>query len=110
MGLKERTEWIIPLLIFGVLFVPFFPVSLSPQAREHPKIILRGFDGIPLTVESKIPYSPKKTCGDCHDYFRITNGYHFQQGRTDGKGNIVINDLFDPAYPWNLSSGMFGKH
>jgi hypothetical protein len=110
MELKERTEWIIPLLIFCVLFVSLFPVSLFSQVREHPKIILRGLDGIPLTVESKIPYSPKKTCGECHDYFRITDGYHFQQGRTDGKGNIVISDLFDPEHPWNLSSGMFGKH
>jgi hypothetical protein len=108
--LREKTGWIIPLLIFGVLFVFLLPVSIFPQAREHPKVIIRGFDGTPLAIESKIPYSPKKTCGECHDYFRITDGYHFQQGRTDGKGNIVINDLFDPVTPWNLSSGMFGKH
>jgi len=108
--LKGKTVWITPLLTLGFLFVLLFPVSLFPQGHQHPKIILRGFDGIPLTVESKIPYSPKKTCGDCHDYFRITDGYHFQQGRTDGKGNIVISDMFNPNFPWNLSSGMFGKH
>jgi len=27
------------------------------------------------------PYSPKQTCGACHDYDKITRGYHFQQGR-----------------------------
>ena len=108
--MEEKKERIILLLILGILFVFLPPVFLFPQAREHPKIILRGFDGTPLTLESKIPYSPKKTCGDCHDYFRITDGYHFQQGRTDGKGNIVISDLSDPEHPWNLSSGMFGKH
>jgi hypothetical protein len=108
--LKEKTGWIIPSSFFVFLFVLLFPASLFPQGPQHPKIILKGFDGIPLTVESKTPYSPKKTCGDCHDYFRITDGYHFQQGRTDGKGNIVISDLFDPEHPWNLSSGMFGKH
>jgi len=27
------------------------------------------------------PYSPKQTCGKCHDYDKITQGYHFQQGR-----------------------------
>jgi len=27
------------------------------------------------------PYSPKRTCGKCHDYDKITQGYHFQQGR-----------------------------
>jgi hypothetical protein len=57
-----------------------------------------------------MPYSPKKTCGGCHDYDQITNGYHFQQGRTDETGKIVIRDTFDPMHPWNLSSGMFGKH
>jgi hypothetical protein len=27
------------------------------------------------------PYSPKQTCGRCHDYDKITQGYHFMQGR-----------------------------
>ena len=57
-----------------------------------------------------MPYSPKKTCGGCHDYNQITNGYHFQQGRTDGTRKIVISDTFDPKYPWNLSTGMYGKY
>ncbi|MBN2468895.1 MAG: hypothetical protein JXD19_12175, partial [Deltaproteobacteria bacterium] len=26
------------------------------------------------------PYSPAKTCGKCHDYRKITEGYHFTQG------------------------------
>jgi len=26
------------------------------------------------------PYSPKQTCGACHDYEKITRGYHFMQG------------------------------
>jgi hypothetical protein len=26
------------------------------------------------------PYSPKQTCGQCHDYENITQGYHFTQG------------------------------
>ncbi|MEX2371438.1 MAG: hypothetical protein WD578_10555, partial [Bacteroidales bacterium] len=25
------------------------------------------------------PYSPKQTCGKCHDYELITSGYHFMQ-------------------------------
>jgi hypothetical protein len=40
----------------------------------------------------------------------MTNGYHFQQGRTDGTGKVVISDAFDQKYPWKLSSGMYGKH
>ncbi|NQT53664.1 hypothetical protein HQ576_16520 [bacterium] len=27
------------------------------------------------------PYSPKQTCGKCHDYAKITQGYHFMQGK-----------------------------
>ena len=27
------------------------------------------------------PYSPKQTCGECHDYDKITQGYHFMQGK-----------------------------
>ena len=27
------------------------------------------------------PYSPKQTCGRCHDYETITRGYHFTMGK-----------------------------
>ncbi len=88
----------------------FHPESISSQVFIHQKIELKGFDGIPLTIDSKSPYSPKRTCGACHDYDRITNGYHFQQGRTDGTRKIVVGDTFDSKFSWNLSSGMYGKH
>ena len=32
-------------------------------------------------VNADKPYSPKQTCGKCHDYDKITRGYHFTQGR-----------------------------
>ncbi len=83
---------------------------MSSQTPSHQKIIPRGFDGNPLTLDSKIPYSPKKTCGACHDYNLITKGYHFQQGRIDKYGKIVMRDNYDEKYPWNLSSGLYGKH
>jgi hypothetical protein len=87
-----------------------FPRAISSQAPSHEKIALRGFDGNPLALESKTPYSPKKTCGACHDYNRITNGYHFQQGRTDETNKIIVSDTYDGKYPWNLSPGLYGKH
>ena len=80
------------------------------QASLHEKIVIKALDGSAITSESKMPYSPRKTCGACHNYDRITNGYHFQQGRTDGTGKIVVSDAFDPRVPWNLSSGMYGRH
>lgn len=97
-------------ILISLFFGLFYPTSIPAQVFLHEKIVLKGFDGTPLTPHSKMPYSPKKTCGACHDYRRITNGYHFQQGRTDGLGNIVVRDTFDPMYPWNLSPGMYGKH
>jgi hypothetical protein len=93
-----------------LLFSMFYPTSISSQVSLHEMIILKGFDGIPLGIDSKMPYSPKKTCSICHDYDRITNGYHFQQGRTDKTRKIVMSDTFDSKFSWNLSSGMYGKH
>jgi hypothetical protein len=102
---------ILLLTIFVTLsFYLFFPISIASQDSFHKKITLKGFDGSPLNIESEIPYSPKRTCGSCHNYDQITNGYHFQQGRTDGTGRIVISDTFNPKYPWSLSSGMYGKY
>jgi hypothetical protein len=106
----EKIGMLISAILVTLSFFLFYPISILSQDSFHKKIFLKGFDGSPLTLESKMPYSPKKTCGDCHDYHQITNGYHFQQGRTDGTGKMVISDTFDPKHPWNLSSGMFGKH
>jgi hypothetical protein len=86
------------------------PSPILPQVSSHERIIVRGFDGNPLSIFSKAAYSPKRTCGACHPYDRITNGYHFQMGRTDGTGKRVIRDNFDPKFSWNLSAGMYGKH
>jgi hypothetical protein len=93
----------------AVSFFLFQTSSRSSTVPSHPRIVIRGGDGAPLSNQDQIPYSPRKTCGACHDYDRITRGYHFQQGRTDGSGKIVISDHFDPKYPWSLSSGMYGK-
>jgi hypothetical protein len=107
--MKTNSIFLLDILIF-LLLLPLNPSNIYAQVPLHEKIVLKGFDGSPLTLDSKVPYSPRKTCGYCHDYDRITNGYHFQQGRTNGLGEIVISDTFDPKYPWNLSPGMFGKH
>ncbi|MFA7288177.1 MAG: multiheme c-type cytochrome [Melioribacteraceae bacterium] len=51
------------------------------------------------------PYSPKKTCGasGCHDYEKITQGYHFQQGR----GEEPTSSMKD-RYQWVTSPGNYG--
>lgn len=50
--------------------------------------------GIPQAV------SAKQTCGTCHDYERITKGYHFQMGR---------DEMFDETGGIQRSPGFFGK-
>ncbi len=58
----------------------------------------------PLTGENADqPYSPRQTCGACHNYGEITKGYHFQQGWDK------IKDNYSKDKPWVLSDGMLGK-
>ena len=54
-------------------------------------------------INANTPYSPKQTCGKCHDYNKITEGFHFQQGTgehpTDAKlpyrnNQLVLNQGF----------------
>jgi hypothetical protein len=106
--LKGSKTFLFISLISSLLIVP--PSLLLSPAAEHEKIVLRGFDANPLTLESRGPYSPRKTCGSCHPYHQITLGYHFQLGRTDGAGKVVVSDTFDQKVPWSLSAGMYGKH
>ena len=35
------------------------------------------------------PYSPKQTCGACHDYDRITQGFHFLQGADEQRPGVL---------------------
>ena len=34
-------------------------------------------------INADKPFSPKQTCGKCHDYSKITQGFHFQQGKDE---------------------------
>ncbi|MGD9412495.1 MAG: hypothetical protein PVJ54_11575 [Desulfobacterales bacterium] len=77
--------------------------------EPHPEITLIDYDGNEISLESNVPYSPKNTCGECHDYDAITNAYHFQLGRTDADGNIIVRDDLDSRNPWLVSRGMYGK-
>ena len=49
------------------------------------------------------PYSPKQTCGVCHDYEKITQGYHFTQGRGEPP-----TPTQQARCNWAISPGNFG--
>jgi hypothetical protein len=56
-------------------------------------------------VNAEAPYSPKQTCGaqGCHDYDKITQGFHF----TQGKGETMPAE-FSSRYNWVTSPGNYG--
>jgi hypothetical protein len=56
-------------------------------------------------VNADKPYSPKQTCGtkDCHDYNKITEGFHFTQGKGE-----KVSELFAKRYNWVSSPGNYG--
>ena len=56
-------------------------------------------------VNTDKPYSPKQTCGatGCHDYNKITEGFHFTQGKGE-----KVPELFAKRYNWVSSPGNYG--
>ena len=56
-------------------------------------------------TNASAPYSPKQTCGACHDYDTITEGFHFQQGR----GEKPTAEQAE-RYQWVSSPGNYGGH
>ena len=57
-------------------------------------------------INASEPYSPRATCGACHNYDRITAGFHFQQGLDEMDG--ARTEELRERYPWLLSPGDYG--
>ena len=86
-------------------------VAAFARSRGHLPIPLRDTFGNVLVSGSTAPYSGQKTCatGGCHDLALITNGFKFQQGRTDPDGNLIIkDDFFNDGRWWQRSAGRYG--
>ena len=99
MKTAKYTVIIVILILLGVL------IAGAGFARSHQDVWLKNEQGdrINPRENSSDPYSPRKTCGGCHNYGLITSGYHFQQGFDQ------MSDRYDEKRPWLLSPGMFGK-
>lgn len=69
--------------------------------RDEAGNIINPLNGTNMDV----PYSPKQTCGaqGCHDYDKITQGFHF----TQGKGETMPPE-FAARYNWASSPGNYG--
>ena len=54
-------------------------------------------------INTDRPYSPKQTCGKCHDYNKTTEGFHFQQGRGEKPDPLTAERCL-----WVTSPGNYG--
>jgi hypothetical protein len=106
--------------------------SLGYGAHTPGAVILKDADGLDIAPGSSTPYSPKQTCGVCHNYesdtavavknhgtglptyevpypkHGVTAGYHFQQGRNLDWGDAQ-REFFHQA-DFTSSGGMYGKY
>jgi len=82
--------------------------GIMPWQKSNgcPPFYLRADDGQIINpiagLNSDKPYSTRQTCGFCHDYKKISQGYHFQMGMNERDG-------FDnKKSPWKITPGMTG--
>jgi hypothetical protein len=119
----RTTRTLLPILVLDILSVAtscsrnLDPVSVpEPQKAASGKALgvcppfpLRDEAGNVINpVKGKndtMPYSPRQTCGasGCHDYAKITEGFHF----TQGKGEAPPEE-FAARYNWVTSPGNYG--
>lgn len=104
---------IIPFVVVLSLLVGWVSPAFSGEARPGstegvcPAFHLFDEEGNVIDpvhgANADRPYSPKQTCGKCHDYEKITKSYHF----TMGKGHAPTPDQADRCR-WALSPGQYG--
>ena len=81
-----------------------------PVVGNHSQIVLRDRYGAALVTGSHEPYSPRETCGPCHDVDAVASAYHFQQGRTRADATVqTADDFFRDGRAFLKSDGMYGK-
>ena len=118
--MKSRNLYALILLIAVILVI----ISLVTMRTESRKILLTDRELITQSgvcppfnlydedgniidpvneINADKPYSPKQTCGKCHDYDKITQGFHFQQGKDEKASGV-----FAERYQWVSSPGLYG--
>jgi len=89
--------------------IPARPEAMAKAMGVCPPFPLRDEAGNVIDptkgVNDTVPYSPRQTCGTsgCHDYGKITEGFHFAQG----KGEQVPAAMAE-RYAWVTSPGNYG--
>jgi formate dehydrogenase gamma subunit len=99
----------VPTTVVIALSLIVLAAAPDPAEAQHPAITLLDRNGDiidPVNGENaEAPFSTKQTCGLCHDYDVITEGYHFQTGWQN------VSDDYGVAAgrPWSLSDGFLGR-
>lgn len=75
------------------------------QGRYVHRLTLYDHDGVAISPEDDEPqpYSPRKTCGKCHPYDSIAQGWHFHAGT-----RAQPNDSDRAGEPWIWTDGITG--
>jgi len=116
---RARNTALVTLAAFCVLLGGLLPYAQAQQASGVtsgavtlrtgvcPPFQLRDEQGQPINPvtgeNANQPYSPKQTCGACHDYDKITRGYHFTQGAGEAPTQAQSE-----RYQWVTSPGYYG--
>lgn len=123
--------------IAAVLAAALVAGTSLPALAAHTggEVQLKSASGAVITAGSAVPYSPKQTCGTCHDYessatsvtkqqtvggtpnpsyavpvpgHGVSAGFHFQQGKNLAWGDVQRNFYGLPSF--TSSPGMYGKY
>ncbi len=117
--MKKQRMIIILILLISFLFSceKSLPSKSPTESNDIAKRALGVCPPFPLRDEQgqainpvkgandAVPYSPRQTCGTsgCHDYNKITEGFHFAQGKGE-----KIPDIMSARYNWVTSPGNYG--
>ena len=101
-------------LVLGIIATPLWAANLIDKPVIHnPVFPLLDENGVHV-LKSGLPYSTQKSCGGstCHDYNKISHGFHFEQGREEAEddygkkrgdnipvfGRLGMSSLAGPGY------------
>ena len=106
---KASSAWV-SLIIAGLLPVPATAqnetaetLRAGSRAPYVHRISLYDEHGVTINPRNKAaaPYSPRATCGKCHDYATISSGWHFN-------ALAPATDSGRPGEPWILTDAFTG--
>jgi formate dehydrogenase gamma subunit len=105
-----RYRGLISILIATVLML----IAAASVDARHPAVFLydKWGDEINPILDDSVtqPFSTEMSCGMCHDYATITEGYHFQMGWDVISDDYAENqETGEDIHPWSLSNGFMGR-